>query len=129
MKTKLEILQETITYIKENGRAAKKNDDGTVSCLYYTPTTCCAFGRCMKDDYKNEEFTEKHICHTAHCILNNYGFVLLKDEYRIESFDFWTDIQVLHDTEEHWEDKQLTQEGKKWYGFIVKKIADGRYEN
>lgn len=127
MKTKLEILEETVAYIKEKGRAVRKNDDGSMSCLYYTPTVCCAFGRCMKDEYKNEEFAEGHVDHTANNILSFEGFDILKDEYQVESIDFWRDIQVLHDDEDNWDNGQLTEEGKYWYNTIKKNITDDRY--
>ena len=105
MKTRTEIIQETVDYYSEDisRRAAA---DG--SCEYLTNDgRMCAVGRCF-----NEEGLEKYKdCHSAFDIemLSYY-----KEDYKIDDWLFWQRLQNLHDSPLYWCNSGLSESGKKY---------------
>ena len=137
MKTRLEILEETIALVKKQGRATiqvtKLNEDGMSYtkdiCVYYTPERCCAFGDKMKDKYKTEEFALKNKAYFASQLLDTIGIEILQEEYQIDDPAFWNSIQKLHDNAGNWDaDNELTKLGLlevDWLKYDFYDFCDG----
>lgn len=99
MKTKLEIIDETINYYSNpNNRGITGN-----MCKYLTDNgKMCAVGRCMAKPHTS-------YLGAASRILIRDGTQelklelepLLKEEYRGHSVKFWNDLQHLHDRAQH----------------------------
>jgi hypothetical protein len=106
MKTKLEIIDETVKYYSTDTsrRGIQKTKIGTNSCTYLTEDgKMCAVGRCMiKPTIDLEGAADDVLADSFH---------LLKPEYRIEDLNFWIDLQRLHDDCYFWNENGLTKEG------------------
>lgn len=120
MKSKLEILQETIeAYSKPGTRAS----NGT-ACFYYETKTGnrCAFGRCCSEE--NAKTLVSHRYGTVFDFKTHIDDFLLP-EYRGHDAEFWRLIQRLHDNDENWnKDGSLTGYGKKFVDFIIETIPE-----
>jgi hypothetical protein len=102
MKTKREIIKETSTFYNSCNRASDEN--GT--CVYINRETnaMCAVGRCMTEEaikkygsfegtaFRFDEYLKIHI--TGSIIGLD---AVLKEEYQGHSYEFWGDLQKLHD--------------------------------
>lgn len=103
MKTKLEIIEETVNYYSEDTSRRAFNGSG---CEYLMEDgRNCAVGRC---------FTEDGLSNFGNCrTCFDYDMIpYLKEEYRIDDYDFWCDLQELHDTNAFWNDNGLTKGGE-----------------
>jgi hypothetical protein len=111
MKTKLEIINETVAYYSED---PKRRANVAGFCHYLTDDgRMCAVGRCLSDeglkiakDYRGR--------------INSKLIALLKEEYHIDNSEFWINLQNLHDSAENWDDNGLTAIGK----LVVEDIMD-----
>ena len=102
MKTKIEIINETVAYYSED---PLRRGLFRGYCQYITiDGRMCAVGRCMIDPRTEspdaqigqiERFERK-----------------LKAEYRGYTKRFWGELQRLHDVSEHWNEEGLTKEGE-----------------
>lgn len=105
MKTKLEIIEETVAYYSEDvrRRAAKGGSD----CQYYDNETgaMCAVGRCMT----NPKEYAGVVINAEDLIAENPQ--VLKAEYQGHEAEFWEDIQHLHDSHWYWSDEGITERG------------------
>ena len=111
VKSRLEIIEETAQYYNETNRAVDKIGN----CVYYDSITdkMCAVGRCLKDP-KNTLSIPDIIDVCAKSLFKNYmTFDDLKDEYRIEDTNFWSDLQAFHDYSWNWNENGLTEQGIK----------------
>ena len=112
MKSKKEIIEETVAYIQANGRAVELYVGTTrTTCKYLTKDNkMCAVGRCLIDPESAPTGTVVRFFPRLDS--------LLKPEYRGHPLVFWTDLQRLHDTTAHWDvcdgETRLSEEGKKW---------------
>lgn len=90
--TKQEIIEETVEYYRNNPFGF--NSD-TRSCIYKgAEGQMCAVGRCLIDA---EQFGEEPLNAD---MLNPDGSLdeLLKEQYKGHDIDFWTSLQVFHDS-------------------------------
>ncbi len=105
--TKHEIIDETVEFYSNNPRSL---DEEKEHCLYKGPNnTECAFARMVRDEDKvnlKEGWTAK-------ALLNGLSIDIIKDEYKGYEFDFYNDIQALHDTKRYWKSGGLTDYGKE----------------
>lgn len=111
MKTKEEIIDEMVKTISEKGRCVCEAG----FCYYWHSSlnTGCAVGIFLKDEYKTDYFASLNKC-TSGALFTKYGFEILKDEYRVESMEFWRDMQGIHDCSDYWNpDNTLNKCGRK----------------
>lgn len=111
MKTKKEIIDETVAYYCEDvTRRAIDLDSGR--CDYLTEDNkMCAVGRCFE-----KEGLARYSGQLEPFSLNMFKF--LKEEYRIELYDFWKHLQEFHDTPVYWDKEGLTEKGKAYVNFL-----------
>lgn len=119
MKTKLQILEETYNFYKNNPdqRAIGKNSLGLVECMYLTfDGRKCAVGRCQIEP--NLFFTRRvdDIWPTSEKLDET-----LKPEYRGHDIDFWTDLQSFHDFDSNWDENGISSLGETQYQTLVKR--------
>lgn len=115
------LLNETIQYYSEdiNRRALDKNN---LCCYYTTDGKMCAVGRCLEHPESFEK-TDIDIDLAIHDLtITKQDF---KEKYRGFAVNFWFDLQYLHDNNNFWEKDGLTQEGKEYVDYMIKKI-DGK---
>ena len=108
MKTKAEIIKETVNFYNQNNRGTKF-DGGIGGCVYYNPDTeaMCAVGRCLEYPKKAADFVGG--------VEYSFGEVLdkeLKPEYRGHEIEFWRDLQNLHDGGYNWNNDGLSINGE-----------------
>jgi hypothetical protein len=132
MKTKHEIIEESVAYIKENGRGTKTYEvsPDNPSCVYYNSETgaMCLVGRCLIDPQKaeNEDIgaLDNHlytlqeeaidpdsVYDEEECLIDLEN--RLKPEYRGHKLSFWLDLQEFHDTSSNWETEHEMSIGGK----------------
>lgn len=124
MKTKAEIILETVEWYKSHPRAVV----GVGECVYLTEEgNKCAVGRVMR--LSDEELGE--LQGPVYKLTRGTDFIkssgeeikfddgMLQEEYRGHEEEFWKDLQKLHDDDENWieggEDfvNQLTVQGER----------------
>lgn len=112
VKTQEEVVKETIDFYSEDtSRRAKSLFGG---CAYLTDDgKMCAVGRCF-----NEEGLELYGKHSHY--VSGYMLRYLKSEYSVDDLSFWSDVQELHDNDNHWDENGLTKEG---LDFVNKKFG------
>lgn len=110
MKTKLQIIEETVAYYGEDvTRRATEGSAYSSACRYETyDGRHCAVGRCL--EIIPEECIQRGPDHNpcspfANSLFINYeGLFKFKEEYAgHESGDFWHDLQQLHDRPVFWD--------------------------
>lgn len=118
MKTKIEIIKETVEYYSADvsRRSIFVTELGLYKCMYNSPDgKQCAFARCA------EPIDSKYESYSSDKLLLEAGIKILKPEYRhIVNKSFWHALQRLHDKHSHWGDRGLTEAGKTY----VKKLMD-----
>ena len=95
-----EILKETVDYYSEDPQGRRAVDDNG-DCMYTTiHGRHCAIGRYMKKEFLTTEFDENHGVGVSGLSedVDNY---LIKEVHGL-SYDFWCDLQDLHDKIGHW---------------------------
>lgn len=109
MKTKLEIIDETVDYYSDHPRSMNN-----LVCLYTSKVggkkTHCALGRCFLPEYKALKFefndsSAKDLSNMGANMGAKRGSLdeFLMDEYKGHKVAFWSDLQGLHDTCGFWE--------------------------
>ena len=117
MKTKLEIINETVAYYSED--VSRRSLDVN-HCLYLNDKgNTCAFSRCCIDPSS----LSPHEGEPAHQVLSAIGYDCLKPAYRIEDPAFWTQIQCLHDYHENCSENGLTESGKEFVKNLIEKYS------
>ena len=133
MKTKGEIIAETIAYYRTHPRASR-----TATCAYLLvqdgAKSYCAVGRCMNDEAKQAQLDNLH---DGWCFTSVDGFDfslpvssdnrvdrLLKEEYQGHSHHFWRSLQTLHDYANNWDGNELSEEGENHVDHMLKKIEN-----
>jgi len=105
--TKIEIIDETIEYYENNPRSIDVSQYGT-SCMYLGPNgENCGFSRCCKQETV-EKLHKENEGYGIHDFMLDY----LKEQYTGHNTEFWTNIQMLHDTGSYWKNNKLTTSGK-----------------
>lgn len=126
MKTKIEIIKETLKYYKTHRRALLNN-----ICTYLSPTgSMCAVGRCIDNikELKNTQGTIVNENIGADSLNMEELDNILKSEYRGHDRSFWIELQNFHDYDSHWESNGrgniLTEHGKEYYNRLLKKYEE-----
>lgn len=123
--TKQQIILDTLNYYAKDpeGRRATNN----LTACYYTTEDGrhCAFGRWMKDKYR-EDSTGRN--RTIDALLNfldvdNVDDILVK-EVQGHSEDFWINLQRLHDTDSFWNQNGITAPGLKHVNNLLDEYTD-----
>lgn len=127
LKTKLEILIEVIEYYKEdvNRRsiAFSKSSEGIlcqVGCHYFHPKNnkVCAIGYCLNNPKEFEKETD------GAAIDSEVFYVeAFKEDYQIDDLEFWSKLQVFHDSSRFWNEEGLTETGLDHYNKLKKEYA------
>ena len=122
-KTKIEIIDETVEYIKENGRALQPNG---VTCMYQNENGIgCAVGRCLDKKKYFSGMEENNVINLTECVLEKSLDHYLKKDYKGHSLEFWSDLQKLHDESCYWiNNKELSSSGKAVVGSLKKKYTN-----
>lgn len=114
MKTKLEIIEETVDHIRLHGRGVDR--DG--NCVYYDSWTgkMCAVGRCLIEPSTVDDGAVRYLMPLDE---------ILKPEYRGHSLDFWSGLQDFHDRSDSWHDNgELTQIGESHYAELLERWTE-----
>ena len=125
MKTKEEILKETIEFYTHNPRAYNEKDK---ICVYRTEEgVMCAVGRCIDTSNPDNEryfdvlgsvetLTYEIKYDPSEPYRSAYGDMtldtILAPEYHGHSRSFWNDVQQLHDLDEYWTADGLSSRGR-----------------
>lgn len=118
MKTKIEIIDETVEFYSKNPRSLDENG----ACVYNGPGGClCAFSRVVKPEMRNELVEGND----AGSLLSRLGCQILLDDYRIVNPNFWRKIQFLHDNPDHWNGTftGLSESGEVYVAELKQKYA------
>ena len=125
MKTKLEIIEETVNYYttERNSRAM----DG-LDCVYNaTDGSHCAIGRCFTDSYKSKgiDFAFNLSTDVSDLDAKEGGLdSFLVEEYKGHHTGFWNGLQLLHDKNTHWLAYfALSSEGKEYVQKLKNKYS------
>lgn len=115
MKTKIEIIEETVKYYSEDVSRRAVN----VLCEYLTDDgRMCAVGRCLYNvKQAMDEDVEDWSTH------EEFFTPVWKKGYAGHEKEFWVDLQNLHDVERYWNDKGLTDLGKNQLLTLKKQYA------
>ena len=130
--TKLEILEETLAFYTADPK--RRSMDADSNCAYNgADGKHCAVGRCLMTKYhKLGNKLQKNDWGVV-ALYENYQFgsidPMLSPRYRGHEFDFWTDLQELHDTSYFWDENGITKSGEKWFNTIKERITDNQYHD
>ena len=141
--TKCEIIDETIEFYSKNPRAVRPDEE----CYYYnTDGTMCAVGRCfneeviracdskikevrIKERYNSAgrfsvipevDFNFMSGCSLDHNVPNDSMF---QEKYKGYNGGFWGDLQKLHDNNDFWDGKELSDMGQNYASELRAKYA------
>lgn len=116
MKTKTEIIEETAHFYSEDvGRRSLTRYGG---CSYLNDEgNMCAVGRCFTEEGLKE------FCNYGN-IFTRDMFPYLKEDYRIENYLFWFDLQQFHDNNLNWNEDGLSERGKEQYKLLLEKYGE-----
>jgi len=107
MKTKLEIINETVAYYSEDVNRRATNNNG--GCEYKTEDgRMCAVGRYLIHELPKPSSGVS--VQPLNCNLDDF----LMDEYSGHSVEFWSCLQSLHDRAEYWNATGLTESGQSY---------------
>ncbi len=123
MKTKLDIINETMEFYSADVSRRAMAADSYV-CMYITSDgRKCAVGRCF-DENKISQYTydriEGYSVNNLPITLDN----LLKEEYKGHSSEFWNNLQGLHDHTNNWCETGLSLFGLSELNELKQKYAE-----
>lgn len=115
--TVVSLVKETVAHYNSGNRASY----GT-ACVYKSDIgNMCAVGRCLTEDaLKVFHAVEQDQSFGIECIptqiKNEYPCFdsMFQEKYHGVHIKVWSAMQDLHDTDEHWDENGLTQEGKNY---------------
>lgn len=121
--TKLEIIDQAIEHIKQQGRAFKPVEiEGKVinRCVYYTAEGL----RCVHSIFVEDDIA-KGAKGSAVSVINEHGDKCHKPEFRGHSVEFWQNLQYIHDDADNWKEdnKMLSEIGEKRLHFLKEKYS------
>jgi hypothetical protein len=120
MKTKTEIINETVEFYSKNSRSVTVGECSVI-CLYIGNNgENCAFSRCCTEEGKQRLHKNYEGITLGQRSLSNYE-TFLKQEYCGHSQDFWVEIQKLHDVSSHWKDGKLSESGGRHVSYLLKR--------
>jgi hypothetical protein len=117
MKSKIDIIIETVKHYNSNNTARKAETD---TCTYMNEGgAMCAVGRCLTNEgmqiFKAFEHNNVEVNTSVEYFTNVYGMDefnnALKEEYRGHDVDFWKNLQYLHDATNNWNENGITKYG------------------
>jgi microsomal dipeptidase-like Zn-dependent dipeptidase len=122
MKSKLEILEETVAYYSEDvSRRAMyteiiDQEDGEdiedTQCYYKSPDgKHCAAGRMMTEEFLNSKYLSEG--DSILSLLNRSSIPVFKPEYQGHDNFFYAALQRLHDSDANWDKNGLTEQGEE----------------
>jgi hypothetical protein len=129
MKSKHDIIIETVEYYQKNKRGMLETP--MLQCVYYDEEgdITCAIGRCMK----NPKTFETIYSAVNHLFKDESELdEVLKEEYKGHDLKFWTSLQIFHDNDNNWVTKEdggneLTEQGLKKVTELMETYAEGVY--
>ena len=117
MKSKIDIIIETVKHYNSNNTARKAETD---NCTYMNEAgAMCAVGRCLTNEgmqiFKAFEDNNLDVNTSVEFFTNVYGMDefdnALKEEYRGHDVEFWKNLQYLHDSIYYWDENGITERG------------------
>jgi hypothetical protein len=121
-KSKLEIIEETVEFYKNNPRSIN-NDEGWDKCVYLNDDGHkCAFSRCCTDEGVTWLHEEIDIGRDGGSVIQHF-LEHLKPEYQGHDIEFWKDIQKVHDKKLHWDGQILTELGIEFVNILKKEYG------
>lgn len=122
MKTKLEIIEETVAFYSKDPskRAINPANSPDPTCVYLTKDgRKCAVGRYML----HPEMYEGSIRH----LVDYKGFKQenLVEEVQGHDWSFWEELQLLHDSVYNWHSLGMSAIGEKRVNHLIKKYGEG----
>ena len=114
MKTKPEILRETVEHYKTHPRslAPALDRNSLCACLYAGPNgALCAFSRVVMREHR-------HFLVEAKSAQDQFFLGAIADEHLLPAYrghdpEFWTDVQTIHDDESYWQGQEFTRCGEE----------------
>ena len=127
----IEIINETANFYKKdplNRRSFASDND---ICAYNSSDgNHCAVGRCLQKKYRDLgedlEFNSESICELTDFYCKNSLDEMLMPRYRGQDLELWQDLQALHDYENFWDEKGLTENGQRKLSKLRIKWTGGR---
>lgn len=112
--------QEIIEQLFDNGYCLNPSTralDGGFCSYYLTDGRMCAVGKCMTSpkDFEGNLMAVEGLEDLEGS---------LKPEYRGHSLEFWSNLQVMHDSPQHWNDTGLTEIGAKRFNELKLKYSE-----
>lgn len=111
MKTKKEIIDETVAYYAEDPSRRAYNHVNRACCYRDKRGQMCAVGRCIDPNAERarEAYDEAG---GADYFVEQFGQEIFKEEYQGHEKDFWNDLQNFHDIKNHFNEKGLSALGR-----------------
>lgn len=125
MKTKIEIIEETVAYYSEDVNRRALGELG--GCAYLTEDgRMCAVGRCEIDPPKYDEGgpAKTGSYQNGIAAADDRSEIKFKPEYEGHEMKFWEDLQSLHDEDDYWNANGISERGMDYAEELKKK-----YEN
>lgn len=128
-KTRSQIIEETINYYSDSKKRGLSDKN---ICQYITKDgNMCAVGRCLINPSDPKLVAEDGDDTVQVEDIENLDN-LLKEEYRGHPLDFWTHLQMWHDSNNHFDENGITEKGKnamwrlrtKWTGGLKSILSD-----
>lgn len=122
--TKEQIVIETIEYYKTQPRATITDETGVNICKYYNNGAMCAVGRCLKNP---KDFANIDEAVNSDELFDICGQTILSEKYQGHENTFWSNLQELHDTNNHWyidDDTNLRYLTDEGYSYVKNVICD-----
>lgn len=110
--TKEEIVKETALFYNSKNRSFSAED--YVCCYTDANSNHCAVGRCMIAE-KRPSINSGRNTDTLSKLLGEDDIdSILEEKYRGHEFEFWLNLQRLHDDEFHWTEDGINDKGKQF---------------
>lgn len=125
MKTKKQIIEETVDFYSADPKGRRSIYGG--SCLYLSTSGCkCAVGRYLRTDIEIKGLRLPSVSIDSLCDYNNVNHIdsLLIEEVRGHGYEFWNDLQQLHDYDGYWDNNKISYEGRKYAHELLKRYAN-----
>jgi hypothetical protein len=122
--SKLEILNETIAFY--NGDVNRRSKIG--KCCVYNGKNGehCAVGRCFLPEFKEQGvYLNGNIGQGIKSLASRNNLSsddMLQEQYRGHDYEFWSDLQELHDNDSYWDNAGLNAKGEEFTSEICKKF-------
>lgn len=127
MKTKIQIIDETVEFYSKNPRAIddKTKPEGGPKCQYLTSDgNQCAHSRCLTDEARTKVVAASMNGYTANDLIERFDDNIHKEEYRGHDSEFWCGIQSIHDSHTYWNGQALTARGKQFVETLKERYQD-----